>query len=193
MAEFQVGKFLSDLDDVYGRTARITCVSESTIRRIVDEGMQNGGKIVTPGKHRQGRPKKQIDDFDLCAIRQKVHFFYTVQKEVPTLRKLLAVVKEELNFDGSHEFLRQVLISIDFKFKKCQTNRLALIEKPVIALKCEYYLKHILENRKLPKELQKALFIWMRATYTSPTKLLNVGSLLIFLVSNKMYLKGKDG
>ncbi|CAK1602852.1 unnamed protein product [Parnassius mnemosyne] len=33
----KAGKFLSDLDDVYGRTAKITGVSESTNRRIVDD------------------------------------------------------------------------------------------------------------------------------------------------------------
>lgn len=139
-------------------------VSESTIRRIVDEGMKNEGKFVTPGKHRKGRPTKHIDDFELCAIRQKVQFFYTVQKEVPTLRKLLAVVKEDLNFDGSHELLRKILISIGFKYKKCQSNRLALIEKPSIASKREYYLKHILENRRLPEELQKNI-IYLDESY----------------------------
>ncbi|CAH0727893.1 unnamed protein product, partial [Brenthis ino] len=89
MAEFQAGM---NEDNVYGRTAKLTGVSESTIRRIVDEGFKNGGKFSTPGKHRKGRPTKHIDDFDICSIRQKVQFFYTVQKEVPTLRKLLAVV-----------------------------------------------------------------------------------------------------
>lgn len=139
-------------------------VSESTIRRIVNDGMENDGKFETPGKHRQGRPKKQLDDFDLCAIRQKVHFFYTVQKEVPTLRKLLAVLKEDLNFDGSHEHLRQILLAIGFKYQKCQTNRLALIEKPVIAAKREFYLKHIRANRELPEELKKNI-IYLDESY----------------------------
>ncbi|CAK1604635.1 unnamed protein product [Parnassius mnemosyne] len=102
--------------------------------------MKNGDKFVTPGKHRQGQTKKQIDDFDLCVIRQKVIFFYKVQKKVPTLRKLLAVIREE-NFVRSDEFLRQILNSTGFKFKKCPTNRQALIEKPVIASKRTYICK----------------------------------------------------
>lgn len=77
-----------------------------------------------------------------------------MQKEVPTLRKLLIVVKKELGFDGSHELLRQIVISIGFKFKKCQSNRLTLVENPIIAAKREYYLKQILDNRRLPEELQ---------------------------------------
>ncbi|CAK1590304.1 unnamed protein product [Parnassius mnemosyne] len=36
--------------------------------------MKNGGKFLTPGKHRHGRPKKQIDDFDLL----RVHFEFAV-------------------------------------------------------------------------------------------------------------------
>lgn len=55
--------------------------SVNTIRKIVEEGEKNNGVFSTPGKHRKGRPKKDLDDFDLCAIRQKVHFFYTVKKQ----------------------------------------------------------------------------------------------------------------
>lgn len=56
--------------------------SKSTVRRIVNECFENGGKFETPGKHRKGRPKKEMDDFNICALRQKIQFFYTVQKEV---------------------------------------------------------------------------------------------------------------
>lgn len=56
--------------------------SVSTIRRIAKEGQTNKGVFSTPGKHRAGRPKKELDDFDLCAIRQKVQFCYTVKKIV---------------------------------------------------------------------------------------------------------------
>ncbi|CAK1589369.1 unnamed protein product [Parnassius mnemosyne] len=47
MAEFQAGKFLSDLSDVYGRTAKITGVSESIIRHIVDDDVYfaRGGSL----------------------------------------------------------------------------------------------------------------------------------------------------
>lgn len=56
--------------------------SVNTVRKIVEEGETNNGIFSTPGKHRKGRPKKDLDDFDLCAIRQKVHFFYIVKKQV---------------------------------------------------------------------------------------------------------------
>ncbi|RVE42772.1 hypothetical protein evm_012596 [Chilo suppressalis] len=45
--DYQVGRILWDLDDVYGRTASMTGKSES---RIVYEGFKNDGKFETPGK-----------------------------------------------------------------------------------------------------------------------------------------------
>lgn len=65
--------------------------SVNTIRKIVQEGEKNNGIFSTPGKHRKGRPKKDLDNFDLCAIRQKVHFFYTVKKQVRFILKLLEI------------------------------------------------------------------------------------------------------
>lgn len=54
----------------------------STVRRIVKEGVQNNGIFSTPGKHRKGRTKKQLDDFDSCLMRQKIFSFYTEKKQV---------------------------------------------------------------------------------------------------------------
>lgn len=44
----------------------------STVRRIVNEGFKNDGKFATPGKHRKGWPKKEMDNFNICALRQKI-------------------------------------------------------------------------------------------------------------------------
>lgn len=128
------------------------------------QGTTNGGKFSTPAKHRKGRPAKKLDDFDICAIRQKVHFFYTVKKEVPTLGKLLAEIKKDIGYDGSREHLRKLLKTIGFQYKKCKTNRQALIEKPNIAYKREVYLEAIIANRNLPEELQKNI-IYLDESY----------------------------
>lgn len=76
---------------------------------------------------------------------------------MPTLRNLLPVVKEDLGFNGSREHLRKILHSLGFSYKKCKTDRSALMEKPSIAAKREQYLKIIMENRNLPPELQKEI------------------------------------
>lgn len=74
---------------------------------------------------------------------------------MPTLRTLLPVLKEELGFDGSREHLRKILHALGFKYKKCKTERSALIEKPYIAAKREQFLKIMVQNRMLPEELRK--------------------------------------
>ncbi|KAH9644942.1 hypothetical protein HF086_010150 [Spodoptera exigua] len=164
LAESQAGQVLSAIESVYQRTADMTGKSVNTIRKIVEEGEKNNGIFSTPGKHRKGRPRKDLDNFDLCAIRQKVHFFYTVKKQVPTLRNLLPVVREDLGYDGSREHLRKILHSLGFSYKKCKTDRSALIEKPHIAAKREQYLKIIMDNRNLPQELQKQI-IYLDESY----------------------------
>lgn len=83
---------------------------------------------------------------------------------MPTLRNLLPVVREELGFPGSREHLRKVLIALGFKYKKCQSDRSALMEKTHIAVKREQYLKIIMENRMLPEELQKNI-IYLDESY----------------------------
>lgn len=57
--------------------------------------------------------------------------------QVPTLRNLLLVVRQDLGFS----------------YKKCTTERSALIEKPNIAAKREQYLKIIMENSGKPEPI----------------------------------------
>lgn len=96
-------------------------------------------------------------------LSSKKKQYYVINKnflffsEVPTLRNLLPVVKEDLGFNGSREHLRKILHSLGFSYKKCKTDRSALMEKPNIAAKREQYLKIIMDNRNLPQELQKQI------------------------------------
>lgn len=81
-------------------------VATTTIRRIIGEGA-NVGIFSTPGKKRKGGKKKiNLDSFDLEVIRNKVKEFYTVRKEIPTVNKLLRVLKEDIDFNGGRESLR---------------------------------------------------------------------------------------
>lgn len=74
----------------------------STVRRIVEEGHRNNAVFSTPGKHRKGRPRKDLDDFDLCAIRQKIQFFYTVKKQVCNVYLSFNVIFSVLNIKFSN-------------------------------------------------------------------------------------------
>ncbi|RVE42390.1 hypothetical protein evm_012968 [Chilo suppressalis] len=109
---------LIPLNNVRKRVAAITGVSEKTVTRITKEGItaaSSSKKIVTPGKSRLHPKKFDLDGFDLCAIRQKIHSFYVVKKELPTLGKLRAALKEDINFQGSITTLHRILNRIGFK------------------------------------------------------------------------------
>ncbi|RVE48842.1 hypothetical protein evm_006492 [Chilo suppressalis] len=53
---YQAGRILWDLDDVYGRTASMTGKSES---RIVNDGFKNDGKFETPRKTSKADQRKK--------------------------------------------------------------------------------------------------------------------------------------
>lgn len=129
-------------------------VSEKTVSRIIQEGktaVSTSKKIVTPGKSRP-RPKNfNLDSFDLCAIRLKIHQFYIVKKELPTLHKLLAVLKEDINFEGSRSTLHRILQSIGFKYKRCQSKRKILMERYDITAWRARYIEKIRKYRTVEK------------------------------------------
>ncbi|CAK1597709.1 unnamed protein product [Parnassius mnemosyne] len=107
---------LIPLNNVRKRVAAITGVSEKTITRITKEGItaaSTSKKIVTPGKSRPHPKKFDLDGFDLCAIRQKIHSFYVVHKELPTLAKLRAALREDINFQGNITTLHRILNRIE--------------------------------------------------------------------------------
>ncbi|RVE47517.1 hypothetical protein evm_007834 [Chilo suppressalis] len=56
--DYQAGRILWDLDDVYGRTASMTGKSESTVKRIV-KGFKNDGKFETPRKTGKADQRKK--------------------------------------------------------------------------------------------------------------------------------------
>lgn len=51
-------------------------------------------KLTTPKKNKPSGKELKIDDFVICAIRNIVESFYSVQKEIPTLRKILTLRKQ---------------------------------------------------------------------------------------------------
>jgi hypothetical protein len=82
--------------------------SEATICKIRKEAtMASLGReeLKSPGKTRKPISKRiELDDFDFCVIRQTVHSFYALKKEVLTLKNVLSTLKEETEFPGGKEF-----------------------------------------------------------------------------------------
>ena len=83
-----------------------------------------------------------VDDFDKCVIRRKIQEFYTVRKQLPTIDKLLAVLRDDICFKGSRETLGKIVRAIGFRKVTCQPDRNALIEKDrIVNLRAAYLRK----------------------------------------------------
>ncbi|CAD0200817.1 unnamed protein product [Chrysodeixis includens] len=67
------------------RVATMTDISEKTVSKITKEGevaASTATEISTPGKHCPREKRVKLDDFELCALRHKIHEFYVVKKEL---------------------------------------------------------------------------------------------------------------
>lgn len=87
---------------------KITGVSERTVlnivkeARLIEQGLLDPETLKKPPKKRvRTKGKIEVDEYDLQVIRRKIHEFYTFKKEVPTINKLLQILKEEINFKGT--------------------------------------------------------------------------------------------
>ncbi|KAJ0184285.1 hypothetical protein K1T71_000708 [Dendrolimus kikuchii] len=111
------------VENVVKRACAATGLSESTIKRIKRDGLRAEAtqtKMTGPKKKRVRKTKVQLDYFQLCALRGIVNS-YSMRKEVPTLGKILAAARTELNFIGGKESLRLILLNkLGIKFKKCE-------------------------------------------------------------------------
>ena len=90
------------------KTIDATSISERSIRRIRKE-KSDTGMLLSPHKMRNLEPLKPVDDFDICAIRNKIHEFYTVRRQLPTIAKLHESLKDDIKFDGSVSLLHNIV------------------------------------------------------------------------------------
>lgn len=88
-----------------------------------------------------------MDSFTECATRQKIHSFFLVKKEVPTIKKLLAALKEDEVIDCSWQYLRTLVIKLGFQWQRCQSKRKLIIERPEITAWRMQYLQAIRKYR----------------------------------------------
>lgn len=139
-------------------TSEATGVSERLVNTVLKEGKQSleRGELSFSTPKGKKVPKKQrinVDTFTDSAIRQKIREFYAVKKECPSLRKLLNSLKEDDVIDCGREFLRKRIKKMGFKWKKCQSNRKILVERPDIAVWRTRYLHEIKKHRREGKNI----------------------------------------
>jgi len=138
------------------RTAEACAVSLSTVQRIckesktisfgVEEELGVGSsvdiKFRSPRKHySRDKPITELDDFDGEVVRRVVHSFYD-KGEFPTSAKILATLREKINYRGSKSSVKIILKKLNFKYKQCNDGRKFLMEwSDIVAARVKFLRK----------------------------------------------------
>lgn len=100
-------------------------LSRDTVLKIKKEGSTNGGLWETPKKRPRPKVKTILNDADKMVVLNKIDEFER-RNEAISLRKLLIVLKQEINFAGGKDSLRRVLLAMGYKWEKNQSNKKVL-------------------------------------------------------------------
>lgn len=144
--------------NIIDKVSEVTALSKSTVTRIIREG--NAMKAETGvANFRQEDKKKHVrkkriavDEVTEGIIRRRVIQFYTVKEEVPSVRKLNALLKEEDILHCSNEYLRQLLHRLGFTNADSESTGM-IMERPDIVKERLDYLKAIRKFRELNKDI----------------------------------------
>ncbi|KAJ4444763.1 hypothetical protein ANN_06560 [Periplaneta americana] len=101
-----------------------------------------------------------------CVNRRTIHDFYVNDKRVPTIRKLLPVIKDKINFPWSHTTLLKVVKELGFKWKKSQNRRKIPIERPHIVTWRHNYLVCIKNLRQSGRQIFYLDETWIDSNIT---------------------------
>lgn len=157
-----------NLKKVQERVVQATGVSESSLRRILREEKQcteASTSFSTPNKVRQRKNfKSDLDNFDVGVVRRTVNEFHRTHGERPTIKTLLPVLREKIDFKGSKWTLSKILKKLGFRWRKSTNNRKVLVERFDIR---ELRLKYL---RKLSEyKTAKRPIVYMDETYVHST------------------------
>lgn len=134
------------LNKATDRIAAYCGVSDKTVLNIRKEMRESeDGQLSTPGKKRSrcAPSSVDIDSFDRMVIRNTILHFYDREKTVPTVSKLIPVLRDKIAFSFCPSTLRKVLGEMGFKWKKTTQKRKLLIERPDIVYWRHKYLRSL--------------------------------------------------
>jgi hypothetical protein len=70
-----------------------------------------------------------VDDFDKCVIRNTIQDFCIQEKRVPTIPKVVPIMKQKIHFHWGCTSLEGVAKSLGYKWRKCQSKRKIIMER----------------------------------------------------------------
>lgn len=139
--ESRNGGFLIPVTQVRDRVAAALGISAPTVAKITKEAYGSSGieqnKLSTPKKKRQPRKVTAIDSFETDAIRRHIYDYYT-RKEIPTLKKLVASLRNCGLFRGQKSSLSKVLHQIGFFYKKSDKRKILMERRDIALSRCEF-------------------------------------------------------
>jgi hypothetical protein len=100
--------------------------------------------------------KVRVDDFDICVIRNIIHYLHAAKKEVPTAAKLLPIVTEKINFPWGRKSPTRVVKSTGFTWRKCNSKRRILIEKPEFV---PWHHKYLVQMKRFREEGKETFYV----------------------------------
>lgn len=91
--------------------------------------------------YRRDKFVTKLNDFDNDVVRRVVHNFYD-PGEFPTSAKILAALREKVNYQGSKSSIKIILKQLNFKYKKCNDRRKFLMEQSdIVAVRVNFFEK----------------------------------------------------
>ncbi|XP_073967455.1 uncharacterized protein [Choristoneura fumiferana] len=162
----EIVEVLKTNSKIFNRAVTATGVSKSIVTSVRKEGKiskDSFKKFKTP---KRGKRKAQIvlDNYEKCAIRNIISNMYR-QSIAPTVRRILARAKIDINFRGQKTTLTKCLKKqLGYRFQKSiRKNSYVLIEIPRIAVQRARYLRKIRENDDLADS--KKLVVYLGTTW----------------------------
>lgn len=137
-------------------------IGQRTVSNVISE--YNNNKTVTSPSKTRNKPsfKDKFVDVQLNTVRLHVHSFW-LNKTIPTLDKILQVIKDDDSFpDISRMNLQRLLKFMDFVYTKRSRNS-ALIEKDEIVLWRRRYLEDIRKYREKGRHIYYLDETWVTA------------------------------
>ncbi|KAL4113795.1 hypothetical protein QTP88_017368 [Uroleucon formosanum] len=139
-------------------------IGQRTIQTTLAE-YKKKGTVSSPNKNKI-RPTilEKVDSFDKQAIRRKIHGFW-LNREVPTLQKMLIAINEDDTLPNFKRSFRKILRDLQFVYARKSRNS-ALIEREDIIIWRGRYLDQIRKYRAQNRPIYYLDETWVNAGET---------------------------
>ena len=130
-----------ELSDFFRQTREVTAkacgVGLACVKKVCAEakkehdaaGPSTNIAFKSPRKnYKRAKLMTNLDDFDNEVVRRTVHSFND-KGQFPTSAKILATLREKIEYPGSKSSVKTILHNLNFKYKKCNDGCRFLMER----------------------------------------------------------------